>query len=110
LDTDQAAREAREGSGGFTNQRRGIPAKTSVGEPALKTRFSPSFSSGMNVIYWITVVLNWIYRHSESIPHQIQQISKRASLRWHDEKWDVMKAEAQEGVNAFLAKEFPREY
>jgi hypothetical protein len=35
----------------------------------------------------------------------------QASSRWHDKEWDLMEADqAQERVNAILAKEFPQDY
>jgi hypothetical protein len=108
LDPTQAAREKRERPCCLTKTGKRYPCKK---HQPLNQNFKKRFSlcSAVNVIYWVTVVVNWIYRHSERIPHQIQQIVSRALSRWHDKDWDLIKAERSSGKSKIqsLQKSFP---
>jgi hypothetical protein len=76
----------------------------------LQKRFSAPFSSVVNVVHWVTVVVSWIYRHLDGIPHRIQAAVNRDFIKNEDKKWDEKGKEAERRVKTILAREFPELY
>jgi hypothetical protein len=84
--------------------------KHPLGKRRLQKRFSAPFSATVKVIHWVTVVVSWIYRHLDSIPHRIQDRVNRVFVKEQDKEWDVKVAEAEKRVKTILAREFPDHY
>lgn len=76
----------------------------------LQKRFSAPFSSAVNIVHWVTVVVSWVYRHLDGIPHRIQEGVNRNFIKDQDKEWDEKVKEAKGRVKTILAREFPEHY
>jgi hypothetical protein len=91
-------------------QDKDLVQKNQLTKRHLQKRFSAPFSSAVNVIHWVTVVVSWIYRHLDGIPHRIQEGVNQAFIKDQDKEWDEKVKEAKRRVKTILGTEFPDHY
>jgi hypothetical protein len=91
-------------------QDKDLVQKNQLTKRHLQKRFSAPFSSAVNVIHWVTVVVSWIYRHLDGIPHRIQDTVNRAFIKEQDKEWAEKVKDAKGRVKTILGREFPEHY
>ena len=72
-------------------------------------RWAP-FDAGINVVYWVTRVVEWIYRRTDYIPIRKQQNVNEEYRAIHGAEWELKQDEADDKVKRIMAKQFPEFY
>lgn len=75
----------------------------------LSKRWSP-FNASINVIYWVSRIVKWIYHQTDMIPYRIQNRVNREYTILEDAEFEIKHSEADDKVKIVIAKEFPEFY
>ena len=61
----------------------------------------------MNIIYWVTRVIKWVYYHADIIPKYIQNAVDRKYQHNQEKEWELKNENANYQIRTILTKEFP---